>query len=342
MTRALVTGISGQDGSYLAERLLADGLEVHALHHDVEAAPAYCPDDVALHPGDLTDLAGVRRLVLDLAPDEVYNLAAISSVAQSWEEPELTAAVNGTAAVALMESAWQSQEANGRPVRFVQASSAEIFGQPATSPQDEQTPVRPVNPYGAAKAHAHRAAATYRDRGLHVVSAILYNHESPRRPTRFVTRKITSTVAAIAQGRADRLVLGNLEARRDWGWAPDYVDALVRAARTDTAGDFVVATGVGHSVREFAATAFRHAGIPDWQRYVVSDAALVRPVDAVELRGDPSRAHQLLGWRPTVDFDTLVRLMLAADLDGHPPPPPHPPPPADPPPAPEPPPAPHP
>lgn len=315
MTRALVTGISGQDGSYLAERLLAEGVEVHALHHAAEGPPAYCPSDVVLHVGDVTDHDGTRRLVRDLAPDEIYNLAAISSVARSWEEPDLVAAVNGTAAVALLESAWQVQQRRDRPVQVVQASSAEIFGQPDTAPQDEGTPVRPVNPYGAAKAHAHAMVGRYRDRGLPAVSAILYNHESPRRPPGFVTRKVTSTVAAIARGRADRLVLGNLDVRRDWGWAPDYVDALVRCARTDAPQDFVVATGESHSVRELVATAFAQAGIDEWEPLVASDPALVRPVDAAELRGDPSRAERVLGWRRTVGFTELVGRMVAADLE---------------------------
>jgi GDPmannose 4,6-dehydratase len=316
VTRAFLTGISGQDASYLAERLLAEGVEVHALHHDVEAAPAHCPREVVLHRGDLTDHAATRRLVVDLAPDEVYNLAAVSSVAQSWEQPDLAAAVNGDGAIALMDAAHEAQERSGREVRFVQASSAEIFGRPEASPQDEDTPVRPVNPYGAAKAQAHQAAATYRARGLGVTSAILYNHESPRRPVGFVTRKITSTVAAIAQGRADRLVLGNLEARRDWGWAPDYVAALVLAARAEQAQDFVIATGVSHSVRDFVAAAFEEAGIGDWERHVSSDPALVRPLDAAELRGNPARAARVLGWRPTVDFNELVRRMVEADLAG--------------------------
>ncbi len=314
MTRAFVTGVSGQDGSYLAERLLADGVEVHALHHDAEDPPALCPPEVALHVGNLTDTDAVRRLVLDLAPDEIYNLAAVSSVARSWEEPALVAAVNGTAAVDLLESAWQAQERAGRQVRFVQASSAEIFGRPELSPQDESTLVRPVNPYGAAKAHAHAMVGVYRHRGLHAVATVLYNHESPRRPAHFVTRKITSTVAAIAAGRADRLVLGNLDARRDWGWAPDYVDALVRAARTEQPQDFVVATGESHSVRDFAAAAFARAGITDWADLVSSDPALMRPVDAVELRGDATRAREVLGWAPTVGFADLVARMVDADL----------------------------
>ena len=212
-------------------------------------------------------------------------------MARSWSEPDLTARVNGLAAVALMESAAQVQAKTGRQVRFVQASSAEIFGDPATSPQDENTPIRPVNPYGAAKAYAHLMVEVHRRRDLHAVSAILYNHESPRRPTSFVTRKITSTVAAIARGRAAGLTLGNLDARRDWGWAPDYVDAMVRALRADSARDYVIATGVGHSVRDFVAAAFAHVGIDDWSSLVHIDPEFVRPADATDLTGDATRAR---------------------------------------------------
>ncbi|MBZ5738517.1 GDP-mannose 4,6-dehydratase [Nocardioides mangrovi] len=310
--RAFITGISGQDGSYLGERLVAEGVEVHALAHDLEPLPS--APGVELHRGDLTSVEDVRSLLLDLAPDEVYNLAALSSVARSWDEPDLTARVNGLAAAALLESALLVQEKQGKPVRFVQASSAEIFGQPERSPQDETTPVRPLNPYGAAKAYAHLMVDVYRHRDLHAVSAILYNHESPRRPEQFVTRKITATVAAIAAGRATHLSLGNLDARRDWGWAPDYVDAMVRAARADVARDYVVATGVGHSVREFVAAAFRHAGIDDWEPLVVIDPAFVRPTDPTELIGDATRARELLGWSPTVDFADVVGRMVDADL----------------------------
>jgi len=313
VTRAFVTGIGGQDGHYLAERLLADGVEVHALAH-VDEAPPDIPGAV-LHPGDLAAVDDVRRLVLDLAPDEIYNLAAVSSVAMSWESPDLTGLVNGTAAVALLESASQVQRAHDRPVRFVQASSAEIFGQPATTPQDETTPVRPVNPYGAAKAYAHMMTSVYRNGGLHAVSAVLFNHESPRRPPQFVTRKITSTVAAIARGDADRIVLGNLEARRDWGWAPDYVDAMVRAARHETPADYVIATGVAHSVREFVGAAFAHVGIDEWDHLVAVDPSFLRPAEAAELVGDATRARERLGWSPTVGFDELVARMVEADLD---------------------------
>jgi GDPmannose 4,6-dehydratase len=315
VSRALVTGIGGQDGSYLAERLLADGVEVHALVLEADARPAHCPGDVTLHLGDVADVEATRRLLLDLAPDEVYNLAAISSVAQSWQEPDLVGRVNGSAPVALLESARLLHD-RGRDVRVVQASSAEIFGEPDRSPQDEDTRVRPLNPYGAAKAYAHLAVGVSRQRGLHASSLVLYNHESPRRPAQFVTRKITSTVAAIAQGRADRLVLGNLDARRDWGWAPDYVDAMVRAARAETPRDYVIATGVSHSVGDFVAAAFAEAGIDDWRPLVHTDPAFVRPVDATELVGDASLAHALLGWSPTVGFDEVVARMVAADLDG--------------------------
>ncbi|WP_307861849.1 GDP-mannose 4,6-dehydratase [Nocardioides sp. SYSU D00065] len=309
IARAFITGIGGQDGSYLAERLVGEGLEVHALVLHADGHPPHCPDEVVLHAGDLGDVAGTRRLVHEIAPAEIYNLAAISSVAQSWDEPDRTAHVNGQAAVALMETA---RQVGG--VRLVQASSAEIFGEAAAAPQDETTPVAPVNPYGAAKAFAHLSARVFRQRGLHVSSAILYNHESPRRPERFVTRKITAGVAAIARGEADELVLGNLDARRDWGWAPDYVDAMVRAARADEPTDYVVATGRAHSVREFVAAAFAAVGIADWEPLVRQDAAYFRPADPTELVGDATRARTELGWAPTVDFEELVARMVAADL----------------------------
>jgi GDPmannose 4,6-dehydratase len=306
---ALITGVSGQDGRYLAERLLADGVEVHAVSLSGDAPV----DGVHTHVGDVADVEGTRELLLDLAPDEVYNLAAVSSVARSWDEPELTARVNGLAALGLLESAHQLQE-RGRPVRFVQASSAEIFGLPDRSPQDEDTPVRPVNPYGVAKAFAHFMVAVYRHRGLHAVSLVLYNHESPRRPEQFVTRKITAGVAAIAAGTASKLTLGNLAASRDWGWAPDFVDAMVRAARAACPRDYVVATGESHSVEEFVAAAFGCVGIDDWSSYVEVDPALLRPVDAQALTGDPSRIKCDLGWTPTVGFEEVVRRMVEADV----------------------------
>lgn len=317
VTTAFVTGITGQDGYYLARRLVADGVEVHGLVAGDPASgldPAGLPAEVTLHRGDLRDLATIRALVLGVRPDEIYNLAAVSSVARSWEEPDLVAAVNGSAAVGLLESAWQLQDRTGRRVVFVQASSAEIFGAPTSSPQNEETPVMPTNPYGAAKAFAHRAVGLWRDRGVPASSAILYNHESPRRPSAFVTRKITSTVVAIARGDADELVLGNLDARRDWGWAPDYVDALVRMARAETPADYVVATGRAHSVREFVAAAFASARVPDWESLVRSDGRFFRPTDTVEQVGDAARARSELGWSPTASFEDLVRWMVEAEL----------------------------
>ncbi len=300
MSVALVTGATGQDGSYLVERLLAEGVEVHGLvrHEDLGDD---LPDGLVVHEADLggpeDELAAVVERV---GPDELYNLGGVSSVAQSWEDPLLTTRVSGTAALVLLEAARRVGERRGREVRVLQAASAEIFGQPDTAPQDEHTPVRPVSPYGAAKALAHHGVAIARARGQFATSLVLYNHESPRRPETFVTRKITSTVAAIAAGRADRLVLGNLDARRDWGWAPDYVDAMVRAVRHDEPADFVVATGEAHTVRELVAAAFAAVGTSDWEHLVEVDPTLLRPADPALLVGDATRAHERLGWRPTV------------------------------------------
>jgi GDPmannose 4,6-dehydratase len=316
VTRALVTGVTGQDGGYLAERLVAEGVEVHGLVHDGDAAVAAfrerCPDAL-LHRGDLGDLAGLARLVAEVEPDEVYNLAGISSVAYSWQQPLLTAQLSGVAAAALMTAALDLQERTGRRVGVLQASSAEIFGQAERAPQDETTPVRPVSPYGAAKAYAHHMAHVLRGRGAHVATVILFNHESPRRPETFVTRKITAGVARIARDGGGVLRLGNLDARRDWGWAPDYVDAMVRAVRHAEPDDFVVATGRTHSVAEFVATAFARVGIEDWERHVEVDPAFVRPADATEQVGDASKARRVLGWAPTVTFEELVARMVDHD-----------------------------
>ena len=317
MAVVFITGVSGQDGGYLAEHLLAGGDEVHGLVREQDRTPPNGGpelDDAHLHVADLTDFAALDGLIKDIAPDEIYNLAGMSSVARSWAEPVATGEVSGLAVAAVLQAAWELSERQGRPVRVVQAASAEIFGNPTVSPQNESAPIAPVSPYGAAKAYGHHMVGVYRGRGLHAVSAILYNHESPRRPDSFVTRKITRTAALIARGEADELAMGNLDARRDWGWAPDYVDAMVRAARHDVAGDYVIATGVAHSVADFVAAAFARAGIEDWQRYVRVDPAFVRPVDAVELSGDSTKARTELGWTPTVDFDEIVAAMVDADL----------------------------
>ncbi|MCU1587030.1 MAG: GDP-mannose 4,6 dehydratase [Frankiales bacterium] len=310
---ALITGITGQDGSYLAERLVDEGYAVHGLVHPGDSTVpdlvGRCPGAV-LHHGDLTDDASLAAVVAAADPDEVYNLAGISSVAFSWEQPVLTADVTALGAARLLEQVWRRQQ----PVRFVQASSAEIFGDAVEAPQNETTPIRPNTPYGAAKAYAHQLVGVYRGRGMHAVSAILYNHESPRRPPTFVTRKITRTAARISLGLEQELVLGNLDARRDWGWAPDYVDAMVRAARATEADDYVIATGEAHSVQDFVVAAFRRAGIEDSSRYVRTDPEFVRPADAALQIGDATRARSRLGWAPTVSFEELVGRMVDADL----------------------------
>ena len=302
MTRVLVTGVTGQDGGYLAERLVADGCEVHGLVHagdgQVAQLTARTPA-VVLHEGDLREEASLARVVAEVQPDEVYNLAGVSSVARSWEEPVLTADVTALGVARLLAAVAAEQERSSRSIAFVQASSAEVFGAADRAPQDELTPLRPTSPYGVAKVFGHQLCAVYRAQGLHAVSLVLYNHESPRRPLSFVSRKITHTVARIARGLDDELVLGNVEARRDWGWAPDYVDAMVRAARADVADDFVVATGEAHSVEEFALAAFARAGVEPRIRV---DASLVRPGDPALLVGDASKARRVLGWAPSVVF----------------------------------------
>lgn len=314
--RVLVTGITGQDGGYLAERLAERGAQIHGLVRGDDAATddllARTPG-VRLHEGDLGDPESTAALIRRIAPEAIYNLGGISSVAQSWVDPLLTARANALTVAAMLHAAWDLTAA-GEPVRFLQASSAEIFGNPTVRVQDETTPISPVTPYGAAKAYAHHLVKVYRDRGMHAGAVILYNHESPRRPTQFVTRKITSAAARIAAGDDEPLLLGNLDARRDWGWAPDYVDAMVRAVGHDEPDDYVVATGVSHSVRDFVAAAFGAAGVADWEQYVRVDPAFFRPVDAVELTGDATRARSTLGWEPTVPFEELVRRMVQVDL----------------------------
>lgn len=311
--RALITGVTGQDGSYLADRLLADGWEVHGIVRPGDDTTRSA--EITTHEIDLTDTDAMTSVVRDLTPAHLYNLAAISSVAQSWDDPVEVARVNGLGALALMEAAWQAQEEGGEPIAFVQASSAEIFGEPSSAPQDEQTPLRPLNPYGAAKSLAHLGAEVYRQRGLAVSSLILYNHESPRRPERFVTRKITMAAAAIARGDQDELRLGNLDARRDWGWAPDYVDAMVRAADHPEAADYVIATGESRSVRDFVEAAFTAAGIDAWEPHVTIDPAFYRPADATELVGRATRAREVLGWEPSVSFQEMVKEMVRHDLE---------------------------
>lgn len=304
---ALVTGVTGQDGGYLAEALLGAGWSVHGLVRDVVTESV--PDGVVVHDGDLADEALFDSLVGEVSPDVVFHLAGMSSVARSWEEPGPTAEVTGAAVARLLAAVRRAGD-----VRVVLASSAEVFGASTTSPQDETTPLAPSSPYGAAKAFVLHLAQVYRAAGEHVSAAILYNHESPRRPDTFVTRKITAGAADIAAGRSDELRLGNLDAIRDWGWAPDYVDAMIRMSAADTPDDYVVATGVGHTVGEFVGAAFAAAGVEDWERYVVVDPRFFRPVDGPALVGDARRARESLGWAPTVPFEEIIARMVRADL----------------------------
>lgn len=319
MRRAFVTGITGQDGGYLAERLVAEGVEVHGLVLNADDALRELQTRVAgvvVHVGDLADHERLSGLVDEIEPDEVYNLAGVSSVAFSWEQPVVTVELSGVAAVVLLDAAWRSQERTGRQISFVQASSAEIFGPGDGSPRGELTAVSPANPYGAAKAYAHQMAAIYRGRGLRVASCILFNHESPRRPTTFVSRKITADAARIGLEGTGTIRLGNLDARRDWGWAPDYVEAMIRAARHSTGEDFVIATGTAHSVGQFAEAALRRVGLgEDWRQHVAVDPELLRPSDADVQVGDASKARELLGWEPTITFDEIVGRMVDHDVD---------------------------
>lgn len=313
MPSALITGVTGQDGSYLAERLNADGWDVHALvRASTDPQEQLVPEWVVQHFGDLLDAASLASAVVAAQPDSIFNLAGITSVALSWDQPELTGRATALAVATMLDAAWTLQSTTGRDVHFVQATSAEMFGA-ADAPQHELTPVRPISPYGAAKAYAHHLVGVYRQRGLRASSAILYNHESPRRPTTFVTRKITAGVAQIVRGLAPTLVLGNMDAERDWGWAPDYVDAMIRMAAADP-DDFVIATGESHSVREFVATAFATAGITDWEPYIEVDERFMRPSDAPLLRGDSTKARAELGWNPTYSFPEIVAAMVDNDL----------------------------
>ncbi|MDR2564878.1 MAG: GDP-mannose 4,6-dehydratase [Bifidobacteriaceae bacterium] len=316
MSVALITGVGGQDGSYLSERLLGEGMDVHGTVLDTasENETRFVPAGVRIHAGDLAEPGSVAELIRALEPDEIYNLGGVSSVAQSWEDPLTTGRVNGTGAAAVFEAAWELQRRTGRGVRVLQASSGEIFGSPKDSPQTEATPIAPVSPYGAAKAYAHFMVEAYRAKGLFAVACILYNHESPRRPLSFVTRKITAGAALIAERGGGVLRLGNLDARRDWGWAPDYVDAMVRAVRHPEPADYVVATGQAHSVADLAREAFACVGVEDWRAHVEVDPALARPADPHLLVGDPAKARRELGWAPTVDFAGMVARMVQADI----------------------------
>jgi GDPmannose 4,6-dehydratase len=318
--KALITGITGQDGSYLAEFLLAKGYEVHGLvrrsstfntrridHLYVD--PHEAGARFFLHYGDLADSGQLSHLIYNLKPDEIYHLAAQSHVRVSFDMPEFTGDVTGLGVTRLLEAVRRS----GIKTRFYQASSSELFGD-APPPQNEETPLRPRSPYAAAKLYGYWMVRNYREAyGLFAANGILFNHESPRRGETFVTRKITRAVARIKMGLQDKLYLGNLDAKRDWGYAPDFVEAMWLMMQQDTPEDFVIATGETHSVREFLEEAFAHVNL-DWRNYVEIDPRYFRPTEVDFLLGDASKAKRILDWQPRVSFQELVRIMVDADL----------------------------
>lgn len=318
---AFITGITGQDGSYLTELLLAKGYTVHGLVRraslfnrsrieHLRLDPAVGGKSLFLHYGDLNDTTSLRRIFRAVQPTEVYHLAGQSHVGLSFEIPEATCQEVANATLGLLEIL-RDQE---RPVRFYHAASSEIFGAPTTAPQNEDTPLRPTSPYGCAKAFATNLGRVYRDAyGLFVCNGIAYNHESPRRGENFVTRKISLAVARIARGQQEELALGNLETRRDWGYAPEYVDAMWRMLQQEKPGDFVLATGASHSIADFLAAAFGAAGL-DWHKHVTFESRFVRPTEPVQLVGNPARARAVLGWEAQTKMAELARLMVQADL----------------------------
>ncbi|MGP8200565.1 MAG: GDP-mannose 4,6-dehydratase [Limisphaerales bacterium] len=319
--KALITGITGQDGSYLAELLLAKGYEVHgiirrastfntgrleAIYSDVHERKTR----LFLHYGDLSDASGLSRLLNGIKPDEVYNLAAQSHVRVSFDSPEYTTDITATGAVRLLEALRET----GLQPRFYQASSSEMFGLVRETPQRETTPFYPRSPYGCAKVFAYWITVNFRESyGLHASNGILFNHESPRRGETFVTRKITRAVAHIAAGLQNKLFLGNLDAKRDWGYAKEYVEAMWLMLQQDKPDDYVIATGETHSIREFLDLAFGHADL-DWKKYVEVDPRYYRPAEVDILMGDFSKAKKKLGWEPRTKFPELVKLMVEADI----------------------------
>ena len=308
--RALITGITGQDGTYLSEYLLGRGYTVAGIVHEHEPTDAI-PSGVDVLRGDLRDAASLRDAVSSGAPDEVYNLAALSFVGASFDEPEATCDVTGMGVLRLLEAI----RAVNPAIHFFQASSAEIFAAAPISPQDESTPLSPRSPYGVAKAFAHQMVVTYREtHGMFACNGILFNHESPRRGVQFVTRKITDAAARIKLGVAETVTLGNLHVSRDWGFAGDYVTAMPLMLGHEAPDDYVIATGVLHTLQEFLDAAFFHVGL-HWQDHVTSDPALFRPNEPVQLRGNASRARDRLGWTATTPFVQLVAMMVDADLE---------------------------
>jgi GDPmannose 4,6-dehydratase len=322
MKRALITGITGQDGSYLAELLLNKGYEVHGIIRRASTFntsridhlyrdPHVNDVKLFLHYGDISDSSNLMKLLYRLEPDEIYHFAAQSHVRVSFDIPEYTGDVTGLGTVRILEAIRET----GVKAKFYQASSSEMFGNTAEIPQRETTPFRPASPYACAKLYSHWVCTNYREAyGIFTCSGILFNHESPRRGETFVTRKITRAVARIKAGMQDKLYLGNLDARRDWGYAKEFVEATWRMLQAERPDDYVVATGESHSVREFLDAAFGHVGL-DWHDYVEMDKRYLRPLEVSHLVGDASKARQELGWEAETRFRDLVRLMVEADIE---------------------------
>jgi GDPmannose 4,6-dehydratase len=313
--RAIITGITGQDGSYLAELLLDKGYDVTGVVRRSSAPNLWRIDHllhrISIRPADLLDQLSLMRIVQDVQPDEFYNLAAMSFVPASWDQPLLTGEYNAQGVTRVLEAIRQVDDR----VKIYQASSSEMFGRVREVPQTELTPFYPRSPYGVSKVFAHYITVNYRESyNLFACSGILFNHESPRRGVEFVTRKVTDGVARIKLGLADHLALGNLDARRDWGFAGDYVRAMWLMLQQDRADDYVIATGVSHSVRDLVEVAFGHANL-DWQKYVRIDEELLRPAEVDHLVGDASKARRALGWEPTISFERLIGMMVDADVE---------------------------
>jgi GDPmannose 4,6-dehydratase len=325
MKRALIAGITGQDGSYLAEFLAAKGYEVHGIVRRASSFNTGRIDHLyqdphenlprlVLHYGDLSDGTGLRRILENVRPDEVYNLAAQSHVKVSFEAPEYTADIVASGTLRLLEAVRDYADVSSASVRVYQAGSSEMFGA-ANPPQSETTPFYPRSPYAASKVAAHWYALNYREAyGMFICNGILFNHESPRRGETFVTRKITRAVGRIKHGLQEKLFLGNLEAKRDWGFAGDYVEAMWMMLQHDKPDDYVVATGEAYSVQEFLVKAFGRVGL-NWQDYVEIDPRYFRPTEVDFLQGDPSKVKTVLGWKPRVSFDELVNMMVDQDVD---------------------------
>jgi GDPmannose 4,6-dehydratase len=317
MKTALITGITGQDGSYLAEFLLAKGYRVVGMVRRTSSEHFdridHLRDKVEMTQGDLADQTSLDAAVAEVKPDEVYNLAAQSFVPTSWNQPTMTGDVTGLGVARVIEAIRK----HSPKTRFYQASSSEMFGKVRETPQTETTPFYPRSPYGVAKVYGHYITVNYRESyGLFACSGILFNHESPRRGLEFVTRKVTDAVARIKAGKTDKLKMGNLDARRDWGFAGDYVDAMWRMLQADQPSDYVVATGTAHTVKELVENAFGAAGLK-WEKHVEIDPKFIRPAEVDLLVGDPAKAKKELGWTPTVTFEKLVEMMVAADLKRH-------------------------